>query len=102
MATASTDFDELTRDSSRSPEFCLWLTVTLRAFEDLRNGWAQKSAQEWIEDPENGFFEAVADEMGYEPDGFRERIREALARAGEPECHRLALAYGLGSPRARG
>lgn len=63
----------------RSGFFALWLAVTIDAFFTLRDGFgSQEAARGWIEDPGNIFFEAVADQLGYEPAGLRERIREAL------------------------
>jgi hypothetical protein len=68
----------------RSGEIALWMAVTIDAFFALQdNGGNQEMARVWIEDPENHFFEAVCDELGYSSDGLRERIREALKRRGK-------------------
>lgn len=63
----------------RSGELALWLAVTIDAVFTLRDGLGyQERVRDWIEDQDNAFFEAVAEELGYEPAGLRERIREGL------------------------
>jgi hypothetical protein len=80
------DLDNLldSEPAYRSGEVALWVAVLIDAFFSLRDhGGFQEMARGWIEDPQNIFFEAVADRLGYEPDGLRERIREALKRSGK-------------------
>lgn len=80
------DLDEPIDDTPafRSGEVALWLAVLTDAFITLRDGGGyQDRARRWIEDAGNIFFEAVADGLGYEPDGLRERIRGALKRSGK-------------------
>ena len=83
---SNTDLDDFldSKPAFRSSEIALWLAVTLDAFFALRDGGGyQDMAQGWIEDPENFFFEAVCNEIGYSQDGLRDRIREALKRSGK-------------------
>ena len=78
------------------------MAVTIDAFFTLRDGGGyQNMARGWIEDPSNGFFEAISDEIGYSADGLRQRIREALERAHEDHAGRLALyrTHAVISPR---
>lgn len=64
----------------------LWFTVLVDCFISIRDGWGnQETARQWIEDPENPFFEALADHLGYDPEGLRRRIRKALQRAAKVE-----------------
>lgn len=75
------DHDDLPEDAPALPsgEVALWIAVLPDAFSTLQvSGGYQAVARGWIEDPENVFFEALTDEVGYEPAGLRERIREAL------------------------
>lgn len=86
MAPPATDLGDLfdSEPAFRSGETSLWLAVLIDAFFTLRDGGGyQNMARGWIEDPDNLFFEAVADELGYSPAGLRERIREALKRSGK-------------------
>ena len=86
MAIPATGLDDLldSEPAFRSGEVALWMAVTIDAFLALRDGGGyQDMARGWIQDPDNGFFEAVCDEIGYSADGLRQRIREALARAHE-------------------
>lgn len=72
--------------SLSSGELRLWLAVMLDAFISLRDQWGSEDlARQWIEDPENPFFEALADHLGYTPEAFRRRIRKALQRAAKVE-----------------
>jgi hypothetical protein len=69
------------KSSFRTGELNLWLAVTIDAFLILKDGFGNKdTARDWIEDPYNVFFEAVCEEIGFAPDAFGERIREALRR----------------------
>ena len=82
----ATDLDEMldSEPAFRSGEVALWVAVLIDAFFTLRDGGGyQDMARGWIEDQENGFFEAVCDEIGYSPAGLRERIGEALKRSGK-------------------
>lgn len=60
--------------------FQLWLAVLLSAFFALKDGrdYAQ-GARDFIFG-DNPFFDFVADQMGYDPDGLRDRIRLTLKR----------------------
>jgi hypothetical protein len=83
MSTPQIDLDTFidTRTSERTPEFRLWLMVTIRAFETLRCRWGHyEMARSWFEDQENYFFNSISEEMGFSPEAMRERIRKALAR----------------------
>ena len=83
MRATATDLDDPpdSEPAFRSGEVALWMTVLIDAVLTLRDGGGyQAMAWGWIEDQENPFFDAVADEMGYAPDALRERIREALGR----------------------
>jgi hypothetical protein len=75
--------DLLDRDSSDgSGEISLWLTVTLNAFLTLRStGEHSGHARGWIFDPENEFFQAVAEQLEFAPEVLRQRIKEALKRS---------------------
>lgn len=82
------DRPELENSCNDSPggletgELRLWFAVMVDAFTSLREQWgSQETARSWIEDPENLFFEALADHLGYTPEAFRRRIRKALQRA---------------------
>lgn len=64
----------------------LWFAVLVDCFISIRDGWGnQETARLWIQDPENVFFEAVADHLGYDSEGLRRRIRSALQRAAKVE-----------------
>jgi hypothetical protein len=77
-----TPFDELLDSEPLQPgPIALWLTVTLDAFLTLKRIRGADMARSWIFDPENFFFDAVADAIGYSPEGLRQRIQEALERA---------------------
>lgn len=83
MNPADIDLDYLLgrEFSRRDGVYRLWLQVFLSAFFALKNGndYA-KGARGFLFDEENQFFQLVADELGYEPSGLRERIRKALIR----------------------
>jgi hypothetical protein len=65
-----------------SGEIALWMAVTIDAIFTLRDGGGYpERARGWIEDPENIFFEAAAEQLECTPGGLRERIREALKRS---------------------
>jgi excisionase family DNA binding protein len=65
--------------SNHSGVFLLWLSVTISAFLDLKDGIGhQRIAMRWIFDENNIFFDAVCDQLGYAPDAVRQRIRKAL------------------------
>jgi len=61
--------------------FQLWLAVLLSAFFALKDGrdYAQ-GARDFIFG-NNPFFDFVADQMEFEPDGLRDRIKTALKKA---------------------
>jgi hypothetical protein len=104
MMTTATDLDDLldSEPAFRSGEVALWMAVTINAFFTLRDGGGyQNMARGWIEDPDNGFFEAICDEIGYSAEGLRQRIREALERTHEDHAGRLALyrAHAVISPQ---
>jgi len=68
-------------DGEFSPKdgvFHLWLFVTIDAFFALRYGTDYAPGARDFLFGDNEFFDFVAEEMGYEPDGLRERIRKAL------------------------
>ena len=86
------DHPEIETDCHDSPgslqtgELRLWFAVLVNAFVSIREGWgSQETARLWIQDPENVFFEAVADHLGYDSEGLRRRIRSALQRAAKVE-----------------
>ena len=76
------DFDVLHDRSCMLPgEVALWLAVTIDAFFSLRdNDGCQSLARSWIDDPGNDLFEALCEEMGFTPEGLRERIWEAVKK----------------------
>ncbi len=78
--------DELLREepSLRGGEFGLWLRIFCQSFFELKEGRVStQAAEDFLFDPENVFFDYVAGELGFDPEGFRERIREALKRSGK-------------------
>jgi hypothetical protein len=77
------ELDKLLRDepSLRGGEFGLWLRILCLSFFEIKKGrFSDRAAKEFLLDPGNIFFDFVAEEMGYEPDGLRERILKALAK----------------------
>ncbi len=77
--------DDLIREepSLRGGIFGLWLRVFCLSFFDLKEGrFNSQAAEDFLFDPGNVFFDYVAEELGYQADGLRERIREALKRSG--------------------
>jgi hypothetical protein len=79
------ELDDLFDDepAHESGEVSLWLAVTIDAILTLRDGGGYpERARDWIEDPGNIFFEAVAEKLDYTPEGLRDRIREALKSLG--------------------
>jgi len=65
--------------SSRSGVYGLWLRVTCDAYNNLFL-YGTESAEDFIFDRNNQFFDMVADQLNYEPDTLRKRIRQALDR----------------------
>ncbi len=79
---------EIQHDSPSLPsgELRLWFAVFLNSFIALRDQWgSQDTARQWIEDPDNEFFWAVADHLGFTPEAMRERVRRALQLAAKVE-----------------
>jgi hypothetical protein len=75
------DFILDSKPSNQLGVYRLWLAVTIDAFFTLRDSsGSEHIAREWIEDPDNIFFDAVCEYMEFSPEALRERIREALAR----------------------
>ena len=66
--------------SDKSPEYFLWLHVTLDAVETLKRYGYNKASSDFLFDPENQFFILVCDELGYSPDILRTRI-SAMVKA---------------------
>jgi hypothetical protein len=74
------DFIQESKPSNQSGVYKLWLAVTIDAFFTLRDHLGnERMAREWIEDPDNIFFDAVCEQIEFSPEALRERIREALA-----------------------
>ena len=69
--------------SLKSGVYGLWLRVFTMSFFELQNGRWPAGAESFLFDPENPFFDFVADGLGYESDNLRNRIRGALAWAEE-------------------
>ncbi|MCX5827668.1 MAG: hypothetical protein NTV58_06670 [Deltaproteobacteria bacterium] len=82
MIETEIDLDALLdgESSLRSGIFRLWLAVFLSAFFALKDGRDYAPGARDFLFGDNPFFDFVADEMGYEPGGLRERIRKALKR----------------------
>lgn len=72
-----TDLDYLIDDSTnKNPCYKLWLTVLL----DAVLSYIQRQCtlgESFIFDPDNEFFDFVAETMGYSPDKLRNRIKKA-------------------------
>jgi len=65
-----------------TPELRLWIAVLIDCIIAIRYGWdAGGWARAWIEDPENDFFEAAAEALGYKPEALRQRIRGMKPRS---------------------
>ena len=66
-----------------SGEIAIWVAVTINAVltraDNRLNG--QGDARHWIDDADNGFFEAVADDAGFSAERLRQRIWDELARS---------------------
>lgn len=75
--------DELFREepSLRSGVFGLWLRIFMLSISELKEErTGTQAARDFLFDPGNVFFDFVAEELGYQADGLRERITKALAR----------------------
>jgi len=60
----------------------LWLHVMLLSvYEFIKGKYSTGPAAAFIFDKENPFFDFVCDQMGYEPNNLRKRIRGAAERA---------------------
>jgi len=80
--TMTNDLDAIIDESvTKSPEYRLWLTVTLDAVTSYLD-WHSSLAEIFIFDPDNQFFDFVANEIGYNPDNLRKRIKEAGRQRG--------------------
>jgi hypothetical protein len=55
----------------------LWLQVATEAFEAARD-YGNETAKNFLLDPTNPLFNAVALILGYEPEALRQKIREIL------------------------
>jgi hypothetical protein len=74
------DIDEIIdADAGKSTEYRLWLTVTLDAVNSYKM-YSSKLAESYLFDPDNLFFDFVADGMGYEPAALRHRIKKAAEK----------------------
>lgn len=90
LMTNENDLDTTIDESAtKSPEYRLWLTVTLDAVNDLLD-WHSSLAEIFIFDPDNQFFDFVAYELGYEPEKLRERIRSTLGKEEKLLCQRIS------------
>lgn len=84
------DLDELqTSPSLRDGVTGLWIAVFVDACE-MAIRYGNEQAKAYLLD-ENYFFDVVAEQFSYTPEGLRERIRKALTRAREDHPGRLAL-----------
>ena len=73
------DIDNLLETPAlRSGVYGLWLRVFLISVLELRRGYGDTAAKAFLYDPENEFFDYVAECLGYEPDAMRERIRKTV------------------------
>lgn len=79
------DIDHLVdKSTAKTPEYRLWLAVTLDAIHFLLNSrFPTTLSESFLFDPDNDFFNFVADGLGYSPDGLRERIKKAWGRKNE-------------------
>jgi hypothetical protein len=69
--------DDLRPDEPiRGGVYGLWLRVTTDAVVSYLE-YRSERARQFIFDPENQFFQMVCEQMGYETDAFRERIKVA-------------------------
>ena len=67
----------------------LWLHVLYLSVLEIQNRrFSAGAAKDFIFDPGNIFFDFVADEMGFDPDGLRERIRKSMDYPGRRAQHR--------------
>jgi len=82
MNQSEVDLDYLLENetSLRTGVYGLWLRVLLNSFISLKNGDEySQGARSFLFD-ENPFFDLVADQLEYSPEGLRERIRKALEK----------------------
>ena len=79
------DLDDLLHDEPiRGGEYGLWLRVLCLSVLEIQDGrFSSSAAESFLFDQGNIFFDFVAEQMGFDPDGLRERIREALKGSGK-------------------
>jgi hypothetical protein len=63
---------------SLSPKRRLWTSVLLGCISDIENGLRPRAAWAWINDPENIFFDIVADSFGWHPLYLRRKLKETV------------------------
>jgi hypothetical protein len=77
--TIQQDGGDAQKDEEIGGEYGLWLRVLVLSVLELRGRrFSASGVKDFIFDPENPFFEFVAGELGFSPEGLRERIREAV------------------------
>lgn len=82
MTDPSSDHDFL-QEQTPGGVYGLWLRVVVLSVLELQEGRVGSStAESFLFDPENAFFDYVAEQMGYEPEALREKIRRGLKRSG--------------------
>ena len=76
------DIDYLDDPEAKSGVYGLWLHVFYISVREYLQGhrFSQVAAQDFLFDSENVFFDFVSDQMGYEPDALRQRIKKARQR----------------------
>lgn len=75
-----TDFEyNLDDPHAKSGAYGLWLHILFISVTEYLHAekFHQVAAESFLFDPENIFFDHVADKMGYEPQALRQRIKKA-------------------------
>ena len=52
--------------------------MLLGCISDIENGLRPRAAWAWINDPDNIFFDVVADSLGWHPDYLRRKLNEKI------------------------
>lgn len=65
----------------------LWLRILCLSVLELQDGrFSAKSAESFLYDQGNIFFDYVSEQLGFDPGALRDRIRESISRALRGHC----------------